>query len=118
DQQEDQQQADKSAGQQGDKDKQAAEAKAAAQQKAQEEYAKKLAEAAQDKQDEATPAEAGTAAESKEQQENQQKIDQALRRVPDDPGGLLRNKFQYQYKERRMNPQAPKDADNNPENRI
>lgn len=106
------------AGQEDDKAKQAAEEKAAAQQKAQEEYAKKLAEAAQDKQDEAKPEEAGaTAAESKEQQENQQKIDQALRRVPDDPGGLLRNKFQYQYKERRMNPQAPKDADNNPENR-
>lgn len=108
---------DKPAGQQDDKAKQAAEEKAAAQQKAQEEYAQKLAEAAEDKQDEAKPAEASAAAESKEQQENQQKIDQALRRVPDDPGGLLRNKFQYQYKERRMNPQAPKDADNNPENR-
>lgn len=114
----DQQQADQSAGQQDEEAKQAAEEKAAAQQKAQEEYAKKLAEAAQDKQDQPPTAEVGApAAESKEQQENQQKIDQALRRVPDDPGGLLRNKFQYQYKERRMNPQAPKDADNNPENR-
>jgi Ca-activated chloride channel homolog len=98
--------------------KQSAEEKAAAQQKAQEEYAKQLAEAAKDQQEGAKPADTGASAEdSKEQQENQQKIDQALRRVPDDPGGLLRNKFQYQYKERRMNPQAPKDANNNPENR-
>lgn len=109
---------EQSAGQADDTAKHAAEEKAAAQQKAQEEYAKKLAEAAKQQDDGAKPNEASAAgADSPEQQENQQKIDQALRRVPDDPGGLLRNKFQYQYKERRMNPQAPKDADNNPENR-
>lgn len=118
DQQEGQNQAEPAAAQQDDKAKQAAEEKAAAQQKAQEEYAKKLAEAAKDQDDGSRAHEAGAAAaESKEQQEDQQKIDQALRRVPDDPGGLLRNKFQYQYKERRMNPQAPKDTNNNPENR-
>lgn len=103
---------------QSDEAKQSAEEKAAAQEKAQQEYAKQLAEAAKEQKDDTKAAEMGAASEaSKEDQENQQKIDQALRRVPDDPGGLLRNKFQYQYKERRMNPQAPKDANNNPESR-
>ena len=32
--------------------------------------------------------------------EEQQAIDQWLRRIPDDPGGLLRRKFLYQYRER------------------
>ncbi len=36
-------------------------------------------------------------AELREQQEQQQAMEQWLRRVPDDPGGLLRNKFRYQY---------------------
>lgn len=103
---------------QSDEAKKSAEEKAAAQEKAQQEYAKQLAEAAKEQKDDTKAAEMGAASEaSKEDQENQQKIDQALRRVPDDPGGLLRNKFQYQYKERRMNPQAPKDANNNPESR-
>jgi len=29
--------------------------------------------------------------------EQKQALEQWLRRVPDDPGGLLRNKFKYQY---------------------
>jgi len=36
--------------------------------------------------------------------EQRQAIDQWLRRIPDDPGGLLRRKFLYQYRER--SPQA------------
>ncbi len=36
-------------------------------------------------------------AELREQQEEQQAMEQWLRRVPDDPGGLLRRKFRYQY---------------------
>lgn len=35
-----------------------------------------------------------------EQQEAEQALDQWLRKVPDDPSGLLRNKFNYQYRER------------------
>ena len=37
------------------------------------------------------------AAEQKYDLENQQATEQWLRRIPDDPGGLLRRKFQYQY---------------------
>ncbi len=35
-----------------------------------------------------------------EQKEQQQALDQWLRRVPDDPSGLLRNKFQYEHNKR------------------
>jgi Ca-activated chloride channel family protein len=34
----------------------------------------------------------------REQQEQEQAMEQWLRRVPDDPGGLLRRKFQHQYR--------------------
>jgi Ca-activated chloride channel family protein len=32
--------------------------------------------------------------------EEQQAAEQWLRRIPDDPGGLLRRKFLYQYRQR------------------
>lgn len=38
---------------------------------------------------------------TQEEKEQQQALDQWLRRVPDDPSGLLRNKFQYEYNKRR-----------------
>lgn len=38
---------------------------------------------------------------SAEEQEQQQALNQWLRRVPDDPSGLMRNKFQYEYNKRR-----------------
>ena len=38
-------------------------------------------------------------------QEQQQARQQWLRRIPDDPGGLLRRKFQYQYRQRGGQPQ-------------
>jgi len=34
--------------------------------------------------------------------EEQQMLEQWLRKVPDDPGGLMRNKFKYQYMQRRQ----------------
>ena len=36
-------------------------------------------------------------AELREQQEQEQAMEQWLRRIPDDPGGLLRRKFRHQY---------------------
>ncbi len=36
-------------------------------------------------------------AQLRQQQEQQQAMEQWLRRIPDDPGGLLRRKFRYQY---------------------
>lgn len=35
-------------------------------------------------------------------EEQKQALEQWLRRVPDDPGGLLRNKFRYQYQQNRQ----------------
>ena len=44
-----------------------------------------------------SPAPAKTAALDSEEQ---QAAEQWLRRIPDDPGGLLRRKFLYQYRQR------------------
>ena len=40
------------------------------------------------------------AAQSEPLDESEQATEQWLRRIPDDPGGLLRRKFYYQYRER------------------
>jgi Ca-activated chloride channel family protein len=42
----------------------------------------------------------GLASADLHQKEDSQAIEQWLRRIPDDPGGLLRRKFQYQYQQR------------------
>ncbi len=62
----------------------------------------KAAEAAKREQEEQA-AEARQLAEQAEDEltdEERQAMEQWLRRVPDDPGGLLRNKFQYEYYKR------------------
>jgi Ca-activated chloride channel family protein len=41
--------------------------------------------------------------------EEQQKLEQWLRRVPDEPGGLLRNKFRYEAIQRLRNGEKPDD---------
>lgn len=45
-----------------------------------------------------TPTQASIAPQTPAQTEQQQALEQWLRRVPDDPGGLMRNKFNYQYR--------------------
>ena len=45
---------------------------------------------------------------SEEDRQNQQEIEQMLRRVPDDPGGLLRQKFLYQSRQRALQQRRPK----------
>ncbi len=45
---------------------------------------------------------------SEEDRQNQQEIEQMLRRVPDDPGGLLRQKFLYQSRQRALEQRRPK----------
>lgn len=50
-----------------------------------------------------------SAEEMREQKEQQQATEQWLRRIPDDPGGLLRRKFQYEYQRK----QAEGDTDPN-----
>ncbi len=54
-------------------------------------------------------------AELRQQQEQQQAMEQWLRRIPDDPGGLLRRKFRHQYQ------RTGKDQDGNdvwPDNEV
>ena len=54
-------------------------------------------------------------AELREQQEQEQAMEQWLRRIPDDPGGLLRRKFRHQYQ------RSGKDQDGNsvwPDNEV
>lgn len=43
-----------------------------------------------------------------EEKQEQQEIEQMLRRVPDDPGGLLRAKFRYQSRQRALQQRQPK----------
>ncbi len=62
----------------------------------QEELQRAAEEAGQD--ENSQPLSEAELAERREQQAEQQAMEQWLRRVPDDPGGLLRNKFRYQYK--------------------
>ncbi|WP_386070682.1 VWA domain-containing protein [Tahibacter sp. UC22_41] len=46
------------------------------------------------------PGEAAVPAETEAEREQRQAVDQWLQRVPDDPGGLLRRKFQLEYERR------------------
>ncbi|MFQ5356547.1 MAG: hypothetical protein ACE5DY_08720, partial [Mariprofundaceae bacterium] len=41
---------------------------------------------------------------NQEQTEEMKAQQQWLRRIPDDPGGLLRRKFRYQYRQRGQQP--------------
>ena len=58
---------------------------------------------------------------SKEQSEAekqaQQELEQWLRRVPDDPGGLLREKFRYQSRQRALEPRRPAPPNNEQQER-
>lgn len=47
--------------------------------------------------------------EQAEQAENKEAIEQWLRRIPDDPGGLLRRKFYYQYNQQNNKPDEQED---------
>ncbi len=52
------------------------------------------------------------AEESTEARQAQQELEQLLRSIPDDPGGLLRAKFRYQEELRRRQPQRPMPPNN------
>lgn len=132
-QQEDQQQAEDQARQQAESE--------VDEERAQQNFEKQLAEAQkQQEQHQEQPEEHATQQaqqmEEKEQQqeaqqevyldpeqlaasEDQQKLEQLLRRVPDDPGRLLRNKFRYEAQQRRMeaNPETWNTLENAEEER-
>ena len=57
-----------------------------------------------------SPAEPST--ESPEERQAQQELEQLLRSVPDDPGGLLRAKFEYQARQRANQPRRPSPPNN------
>ncbi len=59
----------------------------------------KAEQQAQDKAGQQQPA-VPMSEEARKKKERQQADEQWLRRIPDDPGGLLRRKFQYQYQQR------------------
>ena len=50
-----------------------------------------------------------TPQEMAEEAENKEAIEQWLRRIPDDPGGLLRRKFYYQYNQQNNKPDETED---------
>jgi Ca-activated chloride channel family protein len=65
-----------------------------------------------DQQSEQNPLQQAESQQTEEQDElakqQQQELEQWLRRVPDDPGGLLRRKFHYQAQQRAREQQRPK----------
>lgn len=71
-----------------------------AEQEAKEKEAQERKEKEQQEEAQAEPTE--------EEKQAQQEIEQMLRRVPDDPGGLLRAKFRYQSRQRALEPKRPK----------
>ena len=78
--------------------------------KKQEEEQKKLEEADQEEQAKEKEQEVKlTPEEMAENAENKEAIEQWLRRIPDDPGGLLRRKFYYQYNQQNKKPDETED---------
>jgi len=83
----------------------------------QEEQEKKLAEEdkkaaekeAQEQQEKKQQEVKMTPEEMAEDAENKEAIEQWLRRIPDDPGGLLRRKFYYQYNQQNTKPDETED---------
>jgi len=80
--------------------------------KQQKEQQKKLEQAdkdAEDKQEQQQKEVKLTPQELAEKAENKEAIEQWLRRIPDDPGGLLRRKFYYQYNQQNNKPDEQED---------
>jgi Ca-activated chloride channel homolog len=103
DQQKDQQNEQKDQQDQADKSEQQKQAEAEAQKKAEAE-AQKQAETEQQKNKQDKDVKSTQPLTEAEQQQSltEQAEAQWLRRIPDDPGGLLRNKFRYQYGRQRQ----------------
>ncbi len=73
---------------------------------AQEQHNQAQAEESEEQSEDQTEASASQAIESSD--ENQQASEQWLNRIPDNPSGLLKRKFQYQYKQRGQSRQQNK----------
>lgn len=88
---------------------QGAEADAKAQQKFSESMDQALAGKDEEKEKKAAPVRLGAIEGDKPQDEHEQAVQQWLQRVPDDPGGLLRRKFQLEYQRRQHGGTLPGD---------
>lgn len=66
---------------------------------------------------EAEATEEQTKEQSEAEKQAQQELEQWLRRVPDDPGGLLREKFRYQSRQRALEPRRPVPPNNEQQER-
>ncbi|MFZ1624890.1 MAG: VWA domain-containing protein [Gammaproteobacteria bacterium] len=83
------------------------EANAAAKREMQEALARQSGREQSSQPDQTAKAAAGLSAEDRERSEHQQALQQWLRRVPDDPGGLLRWKFALEYERRQEKGEVP-----------
>jgi Ca-activated chloride channel family protein len=63
------------------------------------------------------PTEEPSTEESEAEKQAQQELEQWLRRVPDDPGGLLREKFRYQSRQRALEQRRPVPPNNEQQER-
>ncbi|MDA9296425.1 VWA domain-containing protein [Porticoccaceae bacterium] len=79
----------------------------------QEEAQREQQEAKEQEQNAAEP----TEEESEADKQAQQELEQWLRRVPDDPGGLLREKFRYQSRQRALEQRRPVPPNNEQQER-
>lgn len=70
------------------------------QQESEEQESEQQPEESEQQSDEETPEQSETEEDSAQRDEKQEALEQWLRRVPDDPGGLLRRKFQHETKQR------------------
>ena len=118
-QSQDQEQSDPQDSQQQDPSDQEPEAKQGEPDESEEQESKQ--EEAQREQQEAKEQEQNavepTEAESEAEKQAQQELEQWLRRVPDDPGGLLREKFRYQSRQRALEQRRPVPPNNEQQER-
>jgi Ca-activated chloride channel family protein len=96
----DQQNPEKKSSEEKDSDEQNAEEKNTEEKEAEKSEADKKAEQKRKEQAEQDTETTQTEAENKPSREEKQALEQWLNRIPDDPGGLLKRKFLYQYKQR------------------
>ena len=103
--QESQQSQNKEQGEEGSEQQQEAKTQKEQQEEEEQQTERQQQQKEQEQEQEAQPADPEL---SDQEKQNQQEIEQMLRRVPDDPGGLLREKFRYQSRQRALEQRRPK----------
>jgi Ca-activated chloride channel family protein len=114
-QSQDQEQSDPQDSQQQDPSDQEPEAKEGEPEESEEQESQQ--EPPQSPEAEAEATEEPTKEQSEAEKQAQQELEQWLRRVPDDPGGLLREKFRYQSRQRALEPRRPVPPNNEQQER-